>query len=102
MYVRTHPQYFHLLQGQVSITPVTVQGRPLGEPVEFCEGEYGVVPSVSCYHVCVCVCVCLYVYVYVAHGEDEGEYGVVPLICSYHVCVCVCMCMWLTARASTD
>eukprot|EP00284_Hemiselmis_tepida_P011863 CAMPEP_0174932840 /NCGR_PEP_ID=MMETSP1355-20121228/41954_1 /TAXON_ID=464990 /ORGANISM="Hemiselmis tepida, Strain CCMP443" /LENGTH=291 /DNA_ID=CAMNT_0016179297 /DNA_START=10 /DNA_END=885 /DNA_ORIENTATION=- len=38
---------FKLLQGKVTITAVTIQGRELGEEIEFDEGDYGIVPPGS-------------------------------------------------------
>jgi len=40
-------EYFHLVQGRATITPVTVTGKPLGDDVQFEEGDYGVVPGGS-------------------------------------------------------
>lgn len=40
-----YPETFQIIQGRVAITPVTIQGKPLGEPVEVVAGEYGVVPA---------------------------------------------------------
>ena len=42
-----HAEYFHLVQGRATITPVTVTGKPLGDDVQFEEGDYGVVPGGS-------------------------------------------------------
>eukprot|EP00283_Hemiselmis_rufescens_P003233 CAMPEP_0173431494 /NCGR_PEP_ID=MMETSP1357-20121228/9614_1 /TAXON_ID=77926 /ORGANISM="Hemiselmis rufescens, Strain PCC563" /LENGTH=290 /DNA_ID=CAMNT_0014395979 /DNA_START=16 /DNA_END=888 /DNA_ORIENTATION=- len=42
-----NPETFKLLQGKVTITAVTIQGRELGEEIEFVEGDYGIVPAGS-------------------------------------------------------
>jgi len=39
------PETFQLAQGRVAISPVTIQGKPLGEAVEVNAGEYGIVPA---------------------------------------------------------
>jgi len=42
-----NPETFQIVKGLVQILPVTPQGKPLGEPVEFKTGDYGVVPGGS-------------------------------------------------------
>jgi len=41
------PETFQLVKGKVAVMPVTVSGVPTGDPVEFDEGDYGVVPAGS-------------------------------------------------------
>jgi len=40
-------QRFVIIKGKVEITPVTVQGKPLGEAVQFNSGDFGIVPGGS-------------------------------------------------------
>jgi len=41
------PEYFQMIQGRVEVTPCTIQGKLTGEPVEFGEGDFGIVPAGS-------------------------------------------------------
>lgn len=39
------PEYFEIVQGRVEITKCTIQGKLIGEGVQFGEGEFGIVPA---------------------------------------------------------
>jgi len=42
-----NPEKFVIVRGKVEIMPVTIQGKPLGDAVEFKTGDYGIVPGGS-------------------------------------------------------
>jgi hypothetical protein len=46
-YIPARIQKFVIVRGKVEIMPVTIQGKPLGDAVEFKTGDYGIVPGGS-------------------------------------------------------